>query len=81
MGPYNASRVTNLNRVLTHTRPAKGYYTEAEAVQSLGLSLTQFRVLVRRHMVLSDEEMANLSLTSFQPSDLVLLRMLAGQAG
>ena len=62
---------------MTNQRPAKGYYTEAEAAQALGLSLPQFRVLVRRHILESEDDMANLTLTSFKPSDLTLLRLLA----
>jgi hypothetical protein len=61
-------------------RPAKGYYTEAEAAETLNISLPQFRVLVRRHVVESEDDLANLHLTSFQPSDLVLLRLLLATA-
>ncbi|HEY3442592.1 MAG TPA: hypothetical protein VGK29_17665 [Paludibaculum sp.] len=62
---------------MTNQRPAKGYFTEAEAAKALNLSLPQFRILVRRHIIVTDDEMANLPMTSFQPSDLVVLRMLA----
>ena len=62
---------------MTNQRPAKGYFTEAEAAKALSLSLPQFRILVRRHIMVTDDEMANLPMTSFQPSDLVVLRMLA----
>jgi len=62
---------------MTNQRPAKGYFTEAEDARALSLSLPQFRILVRRHIMVTDDEMANLPMTSFQPSDLVVLRMLA----
>lgn len=62
---------------MTNQRPPKGYFTEAEAAKALNLSLPQFRTLVRRHIVVTEDEMANLPRTSFQPSDIVLLRLLA----
>lgn len=65
---------------MTNQRPAKGYFTEAEAAKALGLSLPQFRAMVRRHIVDSEGDMANLSLTSFQPSDLAVLRILVATA-
>ena len=61
---------------MTTTRPAKGYFTEAEAAKALNLNLPEFRILVRHHISVTEDEMENLSMTSFQPSDLVLLRML-----
>jgi len=62
---------------MTHSRPAKGYYTEAEAAAAAGLSLDQFRALVRRYILESEDDIANLAVTSFQPSDLALVRVLA----
>ena len=66
-----------MSAAMTMPRPGKGYYTEAEAAQLLGLSLDELRTLVRAHILHSEEEMANLPITSFQPSDLLLLRLLA----
>jgi hypothetical protein len=58
-------------------RTGKGYYTEAEAARELGISLDELRLQVRRHILReSEEDMANLPMTSFQPSDLLLLRLL-----
>jgi len=54
----------------------KSHYSETEAAQALGVSLDFLRVLVRRHIVDSEEDVAKLSMTYFQPSDLVLLRLL-----
>lgn len=62
---------------MTNRRPARGYYTEAEAAKVLELSLPQFRLLVRRYILESEDDMANLPITSFQPSDLVVLQLLA----
>jgi hypothetical protein len=61
---------------VTNQRPAKGYYTEAEAARTLGLSQPEFRVLVRRYILESEDDMANLPMTSFQPSDVAVLRIL-----
>jgi|WetSurMetagenome_2_1015567.scaffolds.fasta_scaffold281938_1 hypothetical protein len=61
---------------MTTPRPGKGYYSEAEAAQALGLSLEELRRLVRKHILESEDDMANLPMTSFQPSDLLLLRLL-----
>ena len=65
---------------MTNQRPAKGYFTEAEAAKALGLSPVQFRALVRRHILDCEGDMANLSMTSFQPSDLAVLRILVETA-
>lgn len=62
----------------TH-RPPKGYYNEAEAARALGLTLDDFRALVRAHLLEDDEELANLPRMYFQPSDLVVLRLLAAR--
>ncbi len=58
-------------------RPPKGYFNEADAARELGLTLDQFRSLVRTHLLDDDEDLANLSRIYFQPSDLVVLRLLA----
>jgi len=64
---------------MTTFRPGKGYYNEGEAAQALGISLEQLRVLVKRHIVDAEDDMANLPITTFQPSDLLLLRLLAAK--
>jgi len=60
-------------------RPPKGYFNETEAAQALGVTLDEFRTLVRTHLLESDEDLANLPRMYYQPSDLVVLRMLAAQ--
>lgn len=62
---------------MSSPRPGKGYYNESEAAQALGLSIEHLRALVRHHILQSEDEMANLPMTTFQPSDLLLLRLLA----
>ncbi len=66
---------------MTFPRPSKGYFNEPEAARALGLTLDQFRILVRRHILVNEEDAANLPLTSFQPSDLLLLQLLAAHPG
>ncbi|MBI4893209.1 MAG: hypothetical protein HY821_21475 [Acidobacteria bacterium] len=66
---------------MTTSRPGKGYYNEHEAAQALGISLDQLRTLVRRHILGTEDGIENLPITSFQPSDLLLLRLLSSQAG
>ncbi len=61
------------------TRPPKGYYNETEAARALGVTLDEFRGLVRDHLLEDDEQMANLPRMYFQASDLVVLRMLASR--
>lgn len=60
-------------------RPPKGYYNESEAAQALGVSLDEFRALVRTHLLDSDDDLAHLPRMYYQPSDLVVLRMLASR--
>jgi hypothetical protein len=57
-------------------RPSKGYYSESEAARVLGLNVEDFRRLVRRHILETDDELGNLPMTSYQPSDLLLLHHL-----
>jgi hypothetical protein len=62
-------------------RNGKSHYTEIEAAQELGISLENLRTLVRCHVLPdSEEELSKLSMTSFQASDLLLLKLLSGDA-
>lgn len=58
---------------MTH-KSSKVRYSEDEAARKLGLSVDQLRILVRDHIAAGGEESA---VESFQPSDLVVLRILA----
>jgi len=60
------------------TRPAKSQYTEVEAAEELGISVERLRNIVRNHVVERVEDADNLPVTTFQPSELLILRMLAG---
>ncbi len=58
-------------------RGGKTHYSEQEAAVELGLSLPELRSLLRSHIVESEEDMSNASSASFQPSDLLILKLLA----
>ena len=60
------------------TRPGKSQYTEVEAAEELGVSVENLRKIIRSHVVERDEDVNNVPVTTFQPSDLLILRLLAG---
>lgn len=60
-------------------RPGKSQYSEAEAAEELGVSVAQLRTMIRSHVVEHDEDLNNVPATSFQPSDLLILRLLSGR--
>ena len=39
----------------------------------------QLRTMIRSHVVDHDEDLTNVPVTQFQPSDLLILRLLAGK--
>lgn len=61
------------------SRPNKTQYSEAEAAQELGVTVEQLRVLIRNHIAQSDEDLTHIAVASFHPSDLLVLKILAGQ--
>jgi hypothetical protein len=64
-------------RLGMHTPRAKSQFTEAEAAEQLGVSVPEFRALIRSHVVETDADLRRLPHTEFQASDLLLLRLLA----
>jgi hypothetical protein len=64
--------------MMLSTKPAKSQYTEVEAAEELGISIEQLRTMIRSHVVDRDEDLNNIPVTTFQPSDLLILRLLAG---
>jgi hypothetical protein len=60
------------------TRTTKSQYSETEAAEELGISVAQLRTMIRSHVVEKDEDLTNVPQTTFQPSDLLILRLLAG---
>jgi hypothetical protein len=59
----------------------KTQYSEVEAAHELGLTVEQLRVLIRNHIAQSDEDLHHIAMASFHPSDLLVLKLLAGQSG
>jgi hypothetical protein len=60
-------------------RTGKLYFTENEAARILGISVEQFRTLLTKHICDRAEDVVNASQTTFHASDIVLLKMFAGQ--
>jgi hypothetical protein len=60
------------------TRSVKSQYSEVEAAEELGISVDKLRTMIRSHVVDRDEDLTNVPVTTFQPSDLLILRLLAG---
>lgn len=60
-------------------KPQKAQYSEAEAAEALGVTVEELHRLIRSHIVSNEEELPSLSQANFQPADLLLLRILAGQ--
>ena len=59
------------------TRVGKSQYSETEAAEELGISVAQLRIMIRSHVVERDEDLTNVPVTTFQPSDLLILRLLS----
>ena len=63
---------------LLASRLTKGQYSEREAAEELGVSIEQLRCLIRSHIVDTDEDLNNVPIASFHPSDLLVLKILSG---
>jgi len=60
-------------------RTPKTQYSESEAAEELGITVLQLRAMIRSHVVERDEDLTNVPETVFQPSDLLILKLLAGK--
>ncbi|MBI4876825.1 MAG: hypothetical protein HY822_19485 [Acidobacteria bacterium] len=58
-------------------RPGKSQYSESEAAEALGVTVDEFRRLIRNHIVRGEDDLGHLSQTQFQPADLLLLKFLS----
>lgn len=58
----------------------KTQYSESEAAQELGVTVEQLRVLIRKHIAQSDEDLNHIAVAAFHPSDLLVLKLLTGQS-
>lgn len=54
----------------------KSHYTETEAAEELGITVSQLRTLVRERIVRSEEDVRNLPMAYFQPADVLLLKLV-----
>lgn len=61
------------------TKTGKSQFSETEAAEELGVSVAQLRTMIRSHVVDRDEDLNNVPVTTFQPSDLLILRLLSKQ--
>jgi hypothetical protein len=61
------------------TKQNKTQYSETEAALELSMTVEQLRVLIRNHIAQSDEDLNHIAMASFHPSDLLVLKILAGQ--
>ncbi len=61
------------------SKQTKTHYSEVEAAQELGVTVEQLRVLIRNHIAKSDEDLTHIAIATFHPSDLLVLKILAGK--
>jgi hypothetical protein len=64
---------------LPRIRTGKSQYSETEAAEEMGISVEQLRTMIRSHVIDRDEDLTNVPATTFQPSDLLVLRLLSGR--
>ena len=53
------------------------FYSETEAAKTLGITIDRFRELIRIHIAQSEDEINNIAATTYQSSDLLVLKLLA----
>ena len=70
-----------MNASTIPSKQNKTQYSELEAAQELGVTVEQLRVLIRNHIAQSDEDLNHIAIATFHPSDLLVLKLLAGQGG
>ena len=59
-------------------KTSKSHYSEVEAADALGVSVDQLRDLIKNYVVIAEEDLSNVPNAAFQPSDILLLRILSG---
>ena len=67
-----------MNVVTLSTKSNQTQYSEVEAAQELGVTVDQLRVLIRSHIAQSEEDLNHVAVATFHPSDLLVLKILAG---
>lgn len=61
------------------TKRQKSHYTEVEAAEELGITVTEFRDLIRNHVISEEEALRNVPRTAYQASDLLFLKLRMGK--
>ena len=61
------------------SKAVRTYYSESEAAETLGITVDQLRRLILDHIVETEEDLKNMPQASLYPSDLLVLRLLAGR--
>ena len=69
-------QIVIMNQGTLAIKPSKTQYSENEAAEELGVSLEELRALIRSHIVESDDDLNNVPMASFHPSDLLVLKLL-----
>jgi len=70
-----------MNAGTLSTKTNQTQYSEGEAAHELGVTVDQLRTLIRSHIAQTDEDLNHIAVASFHPSDLLVLKILAGQKG
>jgi hypothetical protein len=60
------------------SKVSRTYYSESEAAVTLGITVDQLRGLILDHILEREEDLKNMPLASLHPSDLLVLKLLAG---
>jgi hypothetical protein len=68
-----------MNAGTLSTKANQTQFSEAEAAHELGVTVEQLRTLIRSHIAQTDEDLNHVAVASFHPSDLLVLKILAGQ--
>jgi hypothetical protein len=77
--PLEFIRIMNAGTLTTKFNQTQ--YSEVEAARELGVTVDQLRTLIRSHIAQTDEDLNHIAVASFHPSDLLVLKILAGQKG
>lgn len=67
-----------MNQGILATKSSKTQYSELEAAKELGITPQELRALIRNHIAETDDDLNNVSVASFHPSDLLVLKLLSG---
>ncbi|MBV9771335.1 MAG: hypothetical protein JOZ32_17325 [Bryobacterales bacterium] len=73
--------IRTMNAGTLSFKQKKTQYSEEEAIEELGVTVEQFRALIRTHIAMSDEDLVHIAVATYAPSDLLVLKILAGLSG